>query len=126
MACAICNERKEKRFCPAMHAKICAQCCGEQREVTLDCPSDCPYLQQAREHEKRRAKAPRGRTEAQRIHHRDGPRAHGEDVAQDAADAGGRALVGLDERRMVMRLHLERGHPAVADVDHAGVLARPL
>jgi hypothetical protein len=35
-----------------MHAKICAQCCGEQREVTLDCPSECPYLQQAREHEK--------------------------------------------------------------------------
>lgn len=52
MTCAICNERKEKRFCPAVHGKICAQCCGEQREVTLDCPSDCPYLQQAREHEK--------------------------------------------------------------------------
>jgi len=29
---------------------MCPQCCGEQREVTLDCPSDCPYLQQAREH----------------------------------------------------------------------------
>jgi hypothetical protein len=55
MTCAICNERKEKRFCPAVHGRICAQCCGEQREVTLDCPSDCPYLQQAREHEKPRA-----------------------------------------------------------------------
>ena len=55
MTCAICNERKEKRFCPAVHGKICAECCGEQREVTLDCPSDCPYLQQAREHEKPRA-----------------------------------------------------------------------
>ena len=55
MTCVICNERKEKRFCPAVHAKICAQCCGEQREVTLDCPSECPYLQQAREHEKPRA-----------------------------------------------------------------------
>jgi hypothetical protein len=54
MTCAICNERKEKRFCPAVHGKICAQCCGEQREVTLDCPSECPYLQQAREHEKPR------------------------------------------------------------------------
>ena len=52
MTCAICSVRKEKRFCPAVHGKICAQCCGEQREVTLDCPSDCPYLQQAREHEK--------------------------------------------------------------------------
>ncbi len=52
MACAICETRKEKRFCPAVHGRICPQCCGEQREVTLDCPSDCPYLQQAREHEK--------------------------------------------------------------------------
>jgi hypothetical protein len=50
LSCAICEERREKRFCPAVHGKICSQCCGEQREVTLDCPSDCPYLQQAREH----------------------------------------------------------------------------
>jgi hypothetical protein len=49
LSCAICNERKEKRFCPAVHGKICPQCCGEQREVTLDCPSDCTYLLQARE-----------------------------------------------------------------------------
>ncbi|HZW91536.1 MAG TPA: hypothetical protein VFF64_01045 [Candidatus Eremiobacteraceae bacterium] len=54
MSCAICEIRKEKRFCPAIHGRICPQCCGEQREVTLDCPSDCPYLQQAREHEKPR------------------------------------------------------------------------
>ena len=55
MSCAICEIRKEKRFCPAVHGRICPQCCGEQREVTLDCPLDCPYLQQAREHEKPRA-----------------------------------------------------------------------
>lgn len=54
MSCAICEIRKEKRFCPAVHGRICPQCCGEQREVTLDCPSDCPYLLQAREHEKPR------------------------------------------------------------------------
>src|SRR5215470_9273916 len=57
LSCSICNVRKEKRFCPAVHGRICPQCCGEQREVTLDCPSDCPYLQQAREHEKPRATA---------------------------------------------------------------------
>lgn len=50
MSCAICEERKEKRFCPGVHGRICPQCCGEQREVTIDCPSDCPYLLQAREH----------------------------------------------------------------------------
>ncbi|HEX3684745.1 MAG TPA: hypothetical protein VHU83_19570, partial [Bryobacteraceae bacterium] len=55
MSCAICEIRKEKRFCPAVHGRICPQCCGEQREVTLDCPSDCPYLRQAREHERPRS-----------------------------------------------------------------------
>lgn len=55
MSCVICEIRKEKRFCPAVHGRICPQCCGEQREVTLDCPLDCTYLQQAREHEKPRA-----------------------------------------------------------------------
>ncbi len=54
VSCAICERRKEKRFCPAVHGRICSQCCGEQREVTLDCPSDCVYLQQARDHEKPR------------------------------------------------------------------------
>src|SRR5579864_6596563 len=52
LSCAISEIRKEKRFCPAVHGRICPQCCGEQREVTLDCPHDCPYLIQAREHEK--------------------------------------------------------------------------
>jgi len=55
LSCAICEIRKEKRFCPAVHGRICPQCCGEQREVTLDCPSDCTYLLQAREHEKPRS-----------------------------------------------------------------------
>ena len=54
MSCSICETRKEKRFCPAVHERICAVCCGKEREVTLDCPSDCPYLRQAREREKPR------------------------------------------------------------------------
>jgi len=54
VSCAICEKRKEKRFCPAVHGRICPQCCGEQREVTLDCPSTCVYLQQARQHERPR------------------------------------------------------------------------
>lgn len=54
MSCALCETRKEKRFCPAVHGHICAQCCGEQREVTLDCPSACAYLQQSRQYEKPR------------------------------------------------------------------------
>ena len=54
MSCAICSTRKEKRFCLAVHGRIYPQCCGEQRELTLDCPSECPYLQQARQHQKPR------------------------------------------------------------------------
>lgn len=37
-----------------MHGRICPQCCGEQREAVLDCPNQCIYLQQAREHERGR------------------------------------------------------------------------
>jgi hypothetical protein len=55
LSCAICEKRKEKRFCPAVHGRICPQCCGENREVTLDCPSECVYLQQARQHERPRS-----------------------------------------------------------------------
>jgi len=55
LSCAICEKRKEKRFCPAVHGRICPQCCGEQREVTLDCPGECVYLQQAHAHEKPRS-----------------------------------------------------------------------
>ena len=57
MSCSLCEVRKEKRFCPAIHGRICPQCCGEKREVTIDCPSDCAYLRQAHEHEKPRPMA---------------------------------------------------------------------
>ena len=63
------------------------------------------------------------RAEPQRVHHRDRPGAHREDVADDAADAGRGALVGLDVRRVVVALDLERDGVALADVDDAGVLA---
>ena len=66
------------------------------------------------------------RTKAKRIEDRDRSGAHGEHVAEDAAHTGGRPLVRLDRRRMIVRLDLEHNGEAVADVDRAGVLARPL
>ena len=67
----------------------------------------------------------RGRlAEAQRVEHRDRPRADREHVAQDPADAGGGALERLDRARVVVRLDLEGDREPVADVDRAGVLAR--
>lgn len=44
MSCPICGKRPPKRFCPAKGEKICAICCGREREVTIDCPSGCPHL----------------------------------------------------------------------------------
>jgi hypothetical protein len=52
MACAICETRRPRRFCPGVRGEICSICCGTEREVTVDCPLDCEYLQEARRHEK--------------------------------------------------------------------------
>jgi hypothetical protein len=49
--CPICEKRKAARFCPAKGEKICAVCCGTEREVTIDCPSDCAYLVAAHRYE---------------------------------------------------------------------------
>ncbi len=63
------------------------------------------------------------RSEPKRIHHGQRARAHGQDVADDAADSGGGTLVRLHVGRVVVALDLERHGPAVADVDDASVLA---
>jgi hypothetical protein len=52
MACAICEIRRPKRFCPGIRGEICTLCCGNEREVTVHCPFDCVYLQDARKHDK--------------------------------------------------------------------------
>src|SRR5437588_440095 len=67
-----------------------------------------------------------GLAEAQRVQDRDGARAHGEDVAEDPADAGRGTLKRLDERGMVVALHLEDHRPAVADLHGPRVLAGAL
>jgi len=51
VSCPICEKRKSARFCPAKGEKICAVCCGTEREVTIDCPSDCSYLVAAHRYE---------------------------------------------------------------------------
>jgi hypothetical protein len=52
MKCKLCGTRKPRRFCPGVSGDICSICCGNQREVTVDCPLDCPHLVEARLHEK--------------------------------------------------------------------------
>ena len=51
VACPVCEKRKAERFCPAKGEKICAVCCGKEREVSIDCPSDCSYLIAAHRYE---------------------------------------------------------------------------
>ena len=60
------------------------------------------------------------------VEERDRPSAHRDDVAQDPADARRGALERLDRCRVVVALDLERDGLALAEVDHAGVLARAL
>jgi hypothetical protein len=56
VACPLCELRKPKRYCPAKAEMICAVCCGEKREVTIDCPSDCSYLIASRRWEREHRK----------------------------------------------------------------------
>lgn len=51
MLCVICEKRRPRRYCPGVRGEICPVCCGTEREVTVRCPSDCPYLMEARKHE---------------------------------------------------------------------------
>jgi hypothetical protein len=50
--CKICGKRRARRSCPAVHGDICTICCGTEREVSLTCPLECVYLQDAHQHEK--------------------------------------------------------------------------
>lgn len=50
LACPLCAKRPPRRFCPAKAENICAVCCGTEREVSIDCPSDCSYLVASRQY----------------------------------------------------------------------------
>jgi hypothetical protein len=52
MTCKICEIRRPRRYCPAVRGEICSLCCGREREMTLDCPLDCEYLQESRKHDR--------------------------------------------------------------------------
>jgi hypothetical protein len=51
MKCALCEQRKGKRYCPAKGGLLCAQCCGEKRVLEIACPESCEYLKAGREWE---------------------------------------------------------------------------
>ena len=49
--CKLCEKRRARRHCPGVEGEICSQCCGTQREITIECPASCEYLKEARFHE---------------------------------------------------------------------------
>ena len=65
-----------------------------------------------------------GISEEERVQNAGRARAHREDVAQDSADACGRALERLDRGGVVVALDLEDAEESSAYVDRASVLAR--
>jgi len=50
--CKLCQKKRARRFCPGVGGEICPVCCGTARETTIDCPSHCEHLQEARAHER--------------------------------------------------------------------------
>jgi hypothetical protein len=50
--CKLCEKRRARRYCPGVGGDICPVCCGTERENTIDCPLECEYLQEARQHER--------------------------------------------------------------------------
>lgn len=61
MPCPICEKRPPRRLCPAKGETICAVCCGTEREVTIDCPSDCTYLHASRRYDLERREVDRSK-----------------------------------------------------------------
>jgi len=58
MVCAICKTRRPRRYCPGVQGDICTICCGTEREVSVNCPLDCEYLQEAHRRERSAPLAP--------------------------------------------------------------------
>ena len=102
MSCPICEKRKAARFCPAKGEKICAVCCGTEREVSIDCPSDCTYLIAAHRYE----------DEHQRELPSDTPLLDVK-VSQDVIYAGQNELSGL----AFAAAKFSAAHPATTDAD---------
>jgi hypothetical protein len=86
--CSRCNQRKAKRYCPALGSSLCPLCCGLIREKRINCPPNCPFLSRHKPYQ-----------ESKIIHKR---QAFSEDVAQN-------------ERLLWLTLHIEAPIKEYAD-----------
>jgi hypothetical protein len=74
--CSRCNNRKAKRFCPALDKSLCSLCCGQVREKEVHCPTACPFLTKHKPYQEKRIVEKR--YESQRL-----PASEGEDLLKD-------------------------------------------
>src|SRR5665213_1830152 len=66
------------------------------------------------------------RAKTQRVHHGQRPCAHGENIAQNSANASRGALERFNIAGVVVAFNLEGAGPTVSYVDNAGILTWPL
>jgi hypothetical protein len=52
--CSRCNNRKAKRYCPALGKSICSLCCGQIREKEVHCPVNCSFLTKHKSYQEKR------------------------------------------------------------------------
>jgi len=52
--CSRCEQRKAKRYCPALGNSLCSLCCGILREKEIHCPPNCIYLAKHKPYQEKR------------------------------------------------------------------------
>ena len=116
MKCVLCKQRSGRRYCPGVQGDICALCCGQEREVSINCPFECSYLQQAHRYEGERLEpAP------EMVH-------ASHDVPRHFVEENERFIAGLAVTLLARALEVSSGQasatilPPVLDADLHGAL----
>jgi len=53
--CIKCGKKRGTRKCKSLGGYICAQCCGENRGIRINCPSDCLYFQNHEKYQEKKS-----------------------------------------------------------------------
>jgi len=64
--CIKCGKKRGVRECKPLKGYICAQCCGENRGIRINCPSDCPYFQNHEKYQEKKSAIENGKRYLQR------------------------------------------------------------
>lgn len=111
MSCGLCERRKPRRNCPAARQLICDACCGRYRELTLDCPADCPHLLAAYRYQWQRPLPADHPTPWPRV-----------EITPRSLEENRELLMALGQELLAFR----QGHAELADADVAEAIERRL